>query len=152
MKQTLLALGTLFLAAGSLAAGDKSLMHCFAFTDVEGASAADWQAWEAATDKLPKEIPGLTHVWHGKLSSPLTQVAVAAKQGEVDKATIDKFRAGEAVTLPVKRVVRQHGACFQFKDKAAFDAYSKAPAHYAWTKLYEKVRVDGTTTYQILGQ
>ncbi|MEO8025886.1 MAG: hypothetical protein ABI823_05415 [Bryobacteraceae bacterium] len=52
----------------------------------------------------------------------------------------------------MKRLPRQFGACFQFTDKAAFDAYGKNPAHDAWTKLYEKVRVDGTTTYQILGQ
>ncbi len=151
MTKLTLALGTLLLA-GSLSAGDKSLMHCFAFTDLDRATAADWKAWEAATDKLPKEIPGLTHVWYGKLANPLTQIDVAAKREDLAKETIDKFRAGETISLPVKRIARQHGACFQFKDKAAFDAYGKSPAHETWTKLYEKIRVDGTTTYQILGQ
>ena len=152
INKVLLALASLLISAGSLAAGDKSLMHCFAFTDVAEAAAADWKAWEEATEKLPKQIPGLMHVWYGKLSSPLGQVQVAAQQGEIDKPTIDKFRAGEVINAPIKRLVRQHGACFQFKDKAAFDAYSKSPVHDEWTKLYAKVRVDGTTTFQILGQ
>ncbi|MEO8025887.1 MAG: hypothetical protein ABI823_05420 [Bryobacteraceae bacterium] len=89
IQKTLLALAGLVLSAASLAAGDKSVMHCFAFTQLEGVTDADWAALTAATDKLPKEIPGLVHVWYGRLASPLTQVAVTAKAGEVDKATID---------------------------------------------------------------
>ena len=128
-------------------------MHCFAFTAVETATDADWKAWHDATDKLPKEIPGLLHVWHGKLAAPLGLPQIALPTGQQpDPEKLKAYRAGTPTEFPVKRIARQYGACFQFKDKAAFDAYSKAPAHDAWTKLYEKVRVDGTTTYQILGQ
>jgi len=90
MKTTFLALTALVISAGSLAAGDKSLMHCFAFTVVDAATPADWTAWEAATDKLPKEIPGLTHVWHGKLASPLGQTQIALPDGQQPEITARK--------------------------------------------------------------
>jgi hypothetical protein len=47
---------------------------------------------------------------------------------------------------------RQYGVCMHFKDEESFKAYGKNDAHAAWVKTYEKVRVAGTTTYQILGK
>jgi Stress responsive A/B Barrel Domain len=112
----------LCLAAGSLAAAESTLMHCFAFTPIKEATQADWDAFYKATDELPKKIKGLRRVWYGKLLRPL-------KQGEN---------------------VREHGVCMEFQDEAAFKAYDPDPAHKAWVDVYSKVRVPGTTTYQIL--
>jgi hypothetical protein len=110
-------------------AGEKALLHCFAFTEIDGASEDDWKAFFKATDELPDKIDGLEKVWYGKLRRPLAQYNRDGKQS-----------------------VRQWGVCMEMKDAAAFTAYGEHDAHADWVKAYEKVRVAGTTTYQILGQ
>ena len=40
----------------------------------------------------------------------------------------------------------------EMTDEAALERYAAHPAHDAWVKTYEKVRVPGTTTFDILGQ
>ena len=40
----------------------------------------------------------------------------------------------------------------EFSDEAALKTYAVHPAHDDWIKAYEKVRVAGTTTFDILGQ
>ena len=120
----LFCLGLALLVATPLAAGEKKLLHCFAFTVIDNASAADWQAFAKATDGLPSKIPGLTRVWQGKLRQPLS--------------------AGGPP--------RQHGVCMEMNDEATFKTYGTHPAHTAWADAYSKVRQPGTTTFQILGQ
>ena len=71
VSRVLICLAALALATGSLSAAEKKLMHCFTFTPVEEATAADWDAFYKATDELPGKIPGLSRVWHGKLVRPL---------------------------------------------------------------------------------
>lgn len=110
-------------------AGEKALMHCFAFTEIEGASQADWDAFFKVTDELPGKVDGLNKVWYGKLRRPLAQYNREGKQS-----------------------VRQWGVCMEMKDQAALTAYGENPAHADWVKAYEKIRVAGTTTYDILGQ
>jgi hypothetical protein len=124
MNKFALSLAALCLAAGSLTAAEPTLMHCFAFTPIKEATQADWDAFYKATDALPKQIKGLNRVWHGKLARPL-------KQGDA---------------------VREHGVCMEFADEAAFKAYGAKDnkAHSDWVAVYGKVRVPGTTTYQIL--
>lgn len=135
----------LWLAA-PVAAGEKKLMHCFAFTSIDGASEADWAAFRNATDALPKKIPGLTRVWHGKLRAPLTQITI-------DGAARKKLGGGEKdVPATVNRVRRDYGVCMEMSDEAALKTYADHPAHAEWVKVYEKVRVYGTTTFDILGQ
>ncbi len=129
-------------------AGEKTLMHCFAWTPVKDATPADWQAFFQASDALPGKIKGITKVWYGKLQSPLTQVAL----GEVDRAMVQKFRAGETVTVPVKRVAREYGMCMEMAGPEVLKAYGQDPYHKVWVEAYSKVRVEGTTTYNILGQ
>ncbi len=123
------------LAASALApapaeAGEKALMHCFAFTQIEEATDADWKAFLSATDELPAKIEGLTKVWVGKLKRPLRQYG--SNQSEPR--------------------LRQWGVCMEMKDEAALAAYADHEAHTAWGKAYAKVRVPGTTTFDILGQ
>lgn len=119
----------LTLFVGTAFAGEKGLMHCFAFTEIEDASDADWKAFYEATDALPGKIPGLDKVWYGKLRRPLRQYS----------------SSGDSV-------MRQWGVCMLMTDEAALTAYSEHDAHADWVKAYEKVRVPGTTTYDILGQ
>ncbi len=125
---------TLFAAVMALApcavqAGEKALMHCFAFTEIEDASEDEWKAFFEATDELPDKIDGLNKIWSGKLRRPLRQYN----------------RDGEAS-------VRQWGVCMELADAAALRTYAEHDAHSDWVKAYEKVRVAGTTTYDILGQ
>ena len=114
----------LLLFASIVSAGEKKLMHCFYFTVVEGASDADWQAFFKATDELPGKIPGLSHVWYGKLARPL--------------------RVGEQV--------RQWGVCMEMADEAALQAYAAHPYHKEWEAAYFKVRQPGTTTVNFAGK
>jgi hypothetical protein len=138
------------LAAGALlTAGEKKLMHCFAYTVIEAATPADWAAFEKATDELPGKIPGLTKVWHGKLARSLGQLQRGAAS---DAEALKKLRAGEEVSTPVKMIQRQNGVCMEFAGPDALKAYASHPAHAEWVKAYEKVRVAGTTTIDILGQ
>jgi hypothetical protein len=134
------------LIIGPASAGEKKLMHCFAFTVIEGAGDAEWKAFQSATDALPGKIPGLTRVWHGKLRSPLAQFTT-------DAATRKKLGAGEKdVTGPVNRLSRQYGVCMEMDDEATLKTYAGHPAHAEWMKVYEKVRQAGTTTFDIIGQ
>ena len=110
-------------------AGEKGLMHCFAFTEIADASEADWDAWFEATDALPDKISGLENVWYGKLRRPLRQYSRDGKES-----------------------YRQWGVCMQFTGAAALEKYAEHPAHDDWAEVYGKVRVPGTTTYDILGQ
>ena len=40
----------------------------------------------------------------------------------------------------------------EFDDAKALDVYANHPVHTEWVKVYEKVRVRGTTTLDILGE
>lgn len=146
MRKALL-IGCLFVLTGVLSAGEKKLMHCFAFTTIKEASDADWKAFQAATDELPKTMSGVvSRVWHGKLLRNLNIF-------NTDGATSKKLAAGETdVTGPVSRVVRSYGVCLEMPDATALKAYAAHASHKEWVAAYEKVRVAGTTTYDILGQ
>lgn len=137
------------MAALNLHAGEKGVMHCFTFSEVEAATPADWDAFAKATDELPSKIPGLLHLMHGKLARPLGLMTSAAP---MDEEATKKYRAGEPVQASVKVLRRQYGVCMHFKDEESYKAYGKHEAHTAWNKVYEKVRQYGTTTYQILGK
>jgi hypothetical protein len=114
----------LFLFCGIAPAGEKKLMHCFTFTPIESASVAEWRVFYEATDQLPKKIPGISHVWYGKLRRPLT----------VD--------GGE----------RKYGVCMEMANEDTLKSYGEHPFHKEWMNSYSKVRVEGTTTFDILGQ
>lgn len=125
----------------------RTLMHCFTFTEVPEATAADWDAFKKATEELPSRIAGLKRVWHGKLARPLGLLQTAAA---LDAENQKKLREGEAVPVQIKMIRRQYGVCMEFEGPDALKAYAKDPAHEAWVKVYEKVRVAGTTTFDIL--
>lgn len=149
MKRLGIWMAALALGAVSAQAADQPVMHCFAYTVIETATPAEWDAFTKATKELPGKIPGLTHVWLGKLARPMGLVNPDATAPAED---VKKLRAGETVSLPVKMLRRQAGVCMEFSSPAALASYAKLPAHADWMKTYEKVRVAGTTTIDILTQ
>ena len=102
----------------------------------------------AATNALPKKMPIVKMVWVGKLRGPLSQFAPDAETRKQFNATTN------TATGVVNRVVRQYGACIAMDNGGAdtLKAYTAHPYHAEWTAAYEKVRVAGTTTYDIIGQ
>ena len=136
------------LSTGAAMAGEKGIMHCFAYTPVKEATQAEWDAFYKATDALPGKIKGIKRVWYGKLMRPLTLPALAIDDAAARKSLME---AGKG-TAPVTINRREHGVCMEFADEAAFKAYGPHPAHKEWEAVYSKVRVAGTTTYQIIGQ
>jgi hypothetical protein len=146
MNRLATCLAGLALSAVASLAAEKTVMHCFAFTPIETASQAEWDAFYTATDGLPKKIKGLKRVWYGKLARPLSQNQLKFADPETRK----KMVAEKKGTTEFSIVERKNGVCMEFQDKAAFDAYGEADAHKTWTDVYSKVRVAGTTTYQIL--
>src|SRR5277367_2870608 len=101
MKKSFFCVLTAMLLASVAPAGEKKLMHCFAFTPLKSATQADWSAFYKATDDLPKKIKGVSRVWYGKLASP--------------------FEAEE--------MSRSYGVCMEMTDRAARESYGDDPAH-----------------------
>lgn len=120
-------LAVLLLFGANVSAGEKSLLHCFYFTPIAEATQSDWDAFYKATDELPSKIDGLERIWVGKL----TERAPVAQQVKLG---------------------RTNGACMEFTNRAALQTYTTHPAHDEWLEAYVKVRVPGTTTFDILGQ
>ena len=147
-KPLMFAAAVALLASNAAHAGEKALLHCFAWTPVKEATPADWEAFYKASDAMPKKIKGVTHVWYGKLQSPLGQTSI----GKVDDDTIKKYRAGAEITAPITRTPREYGMCIEMKNAEVKKMYDTDPYHKIWTDAYAKIRVDGTTTFQILGQ
>src|SRR3970040_553556 len=111
-------------ASANPAVTQKTLMHVFAYTPVVGATPADFDAFRKATADMVGKIPGLKKAWVGKLRRPLDQ--------EGSK--------------------REYGVAMEFDNEAALDVYATHPAHTEWVKVYDRVRVPGTTTLDILGE
>ena len=128
MMLLILAGGVLFgagwLGGQETATTQKTLMHVFAYTPVEGATPQDFANFTQATADMVGKVPGLKRVWVGKLRHPLT----------------------------IGDMKREYGVAMEFEDAQALDAYAKNPIHSNWQKVYDKVRVEGTTTFDILGE
>ena len=104
---------------------EPTLMHVFAFTPLEGATEQDFANFRAATEDMVDEIPGLRRAWYGRLLQPIPD------------------GGGR---------VREYGVAMEFDNLEALVEYADHPAHRAWEEVYEKVRVQGTTTLDIPGE
>lgn len=117
----------LFLAGcvvGRQTAGkEKTLMHVFAYTPLENSTQQDYINFEKATGEMVGKIPGLRHVWVGKLREP-----VAAENDRI----------------------RTYGVAMEFDNAEALETYARHPVHSDWTRIYERVRQQGTTTLDIM--
>lgn len=129
-------------------AGEKKVMHCFAWTSIREATPADWNAFFKASDMLPQKIKGISKVWYGKLLNPLGQTTVR----KADPETMQRLNAGQQASAEVVRTPRDWGMCMEMRDADALKAYDTDPYHKVWTEAYSKVRVEGTTTFNIIGQ
>jgi len=149
MKRVVALLFVVALFAGVLGAQEKKVMHCFTFTPLEAATAADWDAFYQATHALVGKIPGLTHVWAGKLRNPQKLLMPEERDNYMK---VQKSPDGEKMPA-VNAVVaaRVYGACMEMTE-AAFAGYAADPAHKDWEKVYSKVRKPGTTTFDIMTQ
>lgn len=116
--------GAGWLGGQQTATTQKTLMHVFAYTPLEGSTPQDFGNFKKATANMVGKVPGLKRVWVGKLRRPLTQ--------------------GDRK--------REYGVAMEFDDTKALDDYAKNPVHSDWQEVYEKVRVEGTTTFDILGE
>src|SRR5271156_489965 len=123
MKRLCCGLFAILLVSNVAPAGEKKLMHCFAFTPLKSATQADWTAFYKATDDRPKKIKGVSRVWYGKLAS----------------------------SFEAEGMSRSYGVCMEMTDLAARRSYGDDPAHAEWAKIYSKVRDEPTTTFDILG-
>jgi len=143
-----LGLATLLFSACLAQAGEKGLMHCFAFSPIKDATQAQWDAFYKATNDMPSKMPFVKHVWYGKLARPLNQYS----SPNADAAK--KARAGETgVTAELRGFVREYGVCMHFDGgPEVLKQYTGHPYHKEWTAAYEKVRIAGTTTFDIVGQ
>jgi hypothetical protein len=150
MKITRLAAlaATLMFLAGVAGAADKTLMHCFAWTSIKEATPEQWQAFFKASDALPSKINVVKKVWYGKLAAPLSQTLVT----NIDPEARKKATAGEKVNAEIQRTPRDWGMCMEMTNLDALKTYDAHPYHKEWTAAYEKVRVDGTTTFNFVGQ
>jgi hypothetical protein len=127
-------------------AGEKDVMHCFAFTAIDGAPDGDWQAFFQASDALPSKIPAIKRVWYGKLQNSLNVFSP-------DAAARKEYTGGaKSAKGEFTRLQRQWGMCMEMENEAALKGYVDNPAHKDWEKAYFKVRVPGTTTFNLLGQ
>jgi hypothetical protein len=125
VRLLILLTGLLLFTAG-VQAGEKGLMHCFAFAPLPSAAEADWEAFFKATDELPGKIEGLQKVWAGKLRTP------------------EKMNPNTSA--------REYGVCMLMDGPDVLKAYEDHPAHTAWVEIYSKVREPGSTTFDIIGQ
>src|SRR2546423_13595346 len=137
LVSSLKVLATILLFHGAVFAGEKKLLHCFAFTVVQDATPADWNAFYKASDALPSKIPGVTRVWYGKLARPLNVLAGPKLDAEANK----KLAAGETVTTEIVRTPRQWGMCIEMNDAGTLKSYEAHPYHKEWVDAYSKVRV-----------
>ena len=124
------------------------MLHCFAFTPVESASSADWDAFYKATTALPGKVQGLKRVWAGKLARPMAMANPSFADADTRKKAMDAGKGTGDYTM----VRRQYGVCMEFENEAAFKSYGPNAAHKEWEAVYGKVRVPGTTTFQLLPQ
>ena len=141
-----LSAAALLLSAGLLSAGEKDFMHCFYFTPLAGATNADWQAFYKATDQLPGKVPGITRVWYGKLLRPSFVLSA-------DSDAMKKLRTGDKdVPGKLNTRQRQYGVCMEMTNSGTLKTYAESAAHKSWLETYEKVREEGTSTFDLVGQ
>ncbi|MDX1979970.1 MAG: hypothetical protein SFV51_06860 [Bryobacteraceae bacterium] len=147
MRTFAFSLATLLLGSALAVAGEKGMMHCFAFTPIKEATQADWDAFYKATDAMPGKISEVKKVWYGKLRAPLAQY------NTTDAAARKRAAAGEkGVQAELTVTRREYGVCMLMGGPGDLKTYTTNPYHKVWMAAYEKVRVAGTTTYDIIAE
>ena len=128
-KPILLLLGAMLFFAGWLAGQargttQKTTVHAVAWTLLEGATEQDFENFRVATANLVTVMPGLRRAWVGKLRAPLV----------------------------VGDTTRTHGLVLEFDDVQSKEAYSTHPTRAPWAEVWAKVRVPGSTNFDVVGE
>src|SRR6266481_6023136 len=100
---------------GNQTAGQKTLLHVFAYSPLGTATQQDFENFKKETEGMVGKIPGLKKVWVAKLREP--------------------FPAGDKI--------RTFAVAMEFDDLPALNAYAGNPVHKQWEQVYERVREQG---------
>ena len=102
----------------------KTTLHCATWTAKPGLTQAEFDQFKTKLGKLQELFPGFHGIWIGKLLAPVT----------------------------LNNEKRDHGIVLEFENAAAKDAYSKSPRREEWVKLFEEVRMPGSTFFDVVGE
>ena len=128
-KATILAAGMALFAAGWLAGQqgartEKTVVHAVAWTAGASFTEQGLEDFRRATEEMARTMPGLRRAWVGRLRTPL-------KVGEL---------------------TRDYGLVLEFDDLKTREEYSTHPSRAPWAQVWEKIRVPGSTNFDVLGQ
>ena len=129
LKNVRLVTGSMLFVAGYLAgqAGgttQKTTIHAVAWTPQENATPQAFEDFKKATEHLVEVMPGLQRAWVGKLRRPLVH-------GDV---------------------TRTYGLVLEFDDVDSKVAYSSHSTRAPWAEVWSKVRVPGSTNFDVIGE
>ncbi len=125
----LLLVGSLAFLAGwvsgkEAAVSEKTVIHAVAWTPQEDATEGQFQDFQQATVELIDQMPGLRRAWVGKLRKPLVH-------GDM---------------------TRTYGLVFEFDDLQSREAYSSHPSRAPWAEVWSRLRVPGSTNFDVIGE
>ena len=128
-KAWLLAVVGLVFASGWVAGQQRAttqrtVVHAVAWTAKEDATPEGLEEFKQATESLVGSMPGLRRVWVGKLRQPLI----------------------------IGDLKRNYGLILEFDDLATREAYSSHPNRVPWAAVWEKVRLPGSTNFDVIGE
>ncbi len=103
---------------------NTTTVHAVAWTAKPGLTQADLDQFKTSLSKLPAMFPGLTNVWVGKLSKPVTY----------------------------NNTTRTHGLALEFETLEDKLAYSSSSHRDEWMKMFGSVRSPGSTSFDIVGE
>ena len=106
------------------ASTEKGTVHAVAWTAGESFTPQGFEDFKKATADLIGTMPGLKRAWVGKLRVPLV----------------------------VGEVTRNYGLILEFEDLKTREAYSTHPARVPWAKVWEKIRIPGSTNFDVIGE
>ncbi|MBI4460644.1 MAG: Dabb family protein [Acidobacteria bacterium] len=102
----------------------RTVIHAVAWTAQKDATPEGLEDFRRATETLLDTMPGLRRAWVGKLRQPLV----------------------------VGDLRRDYGLILEFENLATKEAYSSHPNRAPWAAVWEKVRIPGSTNFDVIGE
>lgn len=130
VKNAMYVVAVIFLFGGGWLVGQetgktqRTVVHCVAWTAAQGVSEAGIGEFKKATAELTKTMPGLQRAWVGKLARPFTQ-------GDV---------------------TRDYGLVLEFDSVENREAYTTNPIRVSWADVWSKIRVPGSSNFDVIGE
>ncbi|OFV98716.1 MAG: hypothetical protein A3H94_05425 [Acidobacteria bacterium RIFCSPLOWO2_02_FULL_60_20] len=113
-----------WLVGQQRAATQRTVVHAVAWTAKNDATPEGLEDFRRATETLVDTMPGLRRAWVGKLRQPLV----------------------------VGDLRRDYGLILEFENLPTREAYSSHPNRVPWAAVWEKVRIPGSTNFDVLGE